>query len=78
MRKLLVLAIITFVNFTTYSQNSVEAKNILDEVAAKVEGYQNIEIEFHAFIRGEAKFDSLDALMAQMAKDCDEARDILA
>jgi hypothetical protein len=39
---------------------------------------QNIEIEFHAFIRGEAKFDSLDALMAQMAKDCDEARDILA
>jgi len=47
MKKLLVLAIITFVNFTTYSQNSVEAKNILDEVAAKVEGYQNIEIEFN-------------------------------
>jgi riboflavin kinase/FMN adenylyltransferase len=39
---------------------------------------QNIEIEFHAFIRGEAKFDSLDALMVQMAKDCDQARDILA
>jgi riboflavin kinase/FMN adenylyltransferase len=39
---------------------------------------QNIEIEFHAFIRGEAKFDSLDALTAQMAKDCDQARDILA
>lgn len=39
---------------------------------------QNIEIEFHAFIRGEAKFDSLDALMAQMAKDCDQARDFLA
>jgi riboflavin kinase/FMN adenylyltransferase len=38
---------------------------------------QNIEIEFHAFIRGEAKFDSLDALMAQMAQDCDQARDIL-
>jgi riboflavin kinase/FMN adenylyltransferase len=38
---------------------------------------QNIEIEFHAFIRGEAKFDSLDALMAQMAQDCDEARRIL-
>jgi outer membrane lipoprotein-sorting protein len=47
MRKLLVLAIITFVNFTTYSQNSAEAKKILDEVAAKVEGYQNIEIEFN-------------------------------
>jgi riboflavin kinase/FMN adenylyltransferase len=39
---------------------------------------QNIEIEFHAFIRGEAKFDNLDALMAQMAKDCDQARAILA
>jgi riboflavin kinase/FMN adenylyltransferase len=39
---------------------------------------QNIEIEFHAFIRGEAKFDNLDALMVQMAKDCDQARDILA
>ena len=38
---------------------------------------QNIEIEFHAFIRGEAKFDSLDALMAQMAQDCDQARRIL-
>jgi riboflavin kinase / FMN adenylyltransferase len=38
---------------------------------------QNIEVEFHAFIRGEAKFDSMDALVAQMAKDCDEARAIL-
>ncbi|WP_295489116.1 bifunctional riboflavin kinase/FAD synthetase [Sphingorhabdus sp. EL138] len=39
---------------------------------------KNIEIEFHAFIRGEAKFDSLDALIKQMAKDCDEARRILS
>lgn len=39
---------------------------------------QNIEIEFHAFLRGEAKFDSMDALMTQMTKDCDEARRILA
>lgn len=39
---------------------------------------KNIEIEFHAFIRGEAKFDSLDALMKQMAKDCDQARRILS
>ena len=38
---------------------------------------QCIEVEFHAFIRGEAKFDSMDALRAQMAKDCDEARQIL-
>jgi riboflavin kinase / FMN adenylyltransferase len=38
---------------------------------------QTIEVEFHAFLRGEAKFDSMDALMAQMAKDCDTARVIL-
>ena len=38
---------------------------------------QNIEVEFHAFIRPEAKFDSMDALMAQMQADCDQARVIL-
>ncbi len=38
---------------------------------------QNIEVEFHAFIRGEAKFDDLEALKAQMAQDCDMARGIL-
>jgi riboflavin kinase / FMN adenylyltransferase len=38
---------------------------------------QNIEVEFHAFIRPEAKFDDMDALMAQMQADCDEARRIL-
>jgi riboflavin kinase / FMN adenylyltransferase len=39
---------------------------------------QEIEVELHAFIRPEAKFDNLDALTAQMARDCGEARDILA
>jgi riboflavin kinase / FMN adenylyltransferase len=38
---------------------------------------QSIEVAFHAFLRGEAKFDSLDALMAQMAADCDAARALL-
>lgn len=38
---------------------------------------QTIEVEFHAFIRGEAKFDSMDALRAQMKVDCDAAREIL-
>lgn len=38
---------------------------------------QTIEVEFHAFIRPEAKFDSMDALMAQMHADCDQARAIL-
>lgn len=33
-----------------------------------------IEVAFHHFLRGEAKFDSLDALTAQMERDCEEAR----
>ncbi len=39
---------------------------------------QTVEVEFHAFIRPEAKFDSLDALTAQIAQDCDRARALLA
>jgi len=35
---------------------------------------QDIAVEFVSFLRAEAKFDSLDALIAQMARDCDEAR----
>jgi riboflavin kinase/FMN adenylyltransferase len=38
---------------------------------------QTIEVDFYAFIRGEAKYDCMDALMAQIAKDCDAAREIL-
>ena len=37
-----------------------------------------IAIELHAFLRPEAKFDSLDALTAQMDRDCTQARAILA
>src|SRR3546814_16692619 len=35
---------------------------------------QEIDVAFHAFIRPEAKFDDMDALMAQIAADCEEAR----
>ncbi|MFA7603118.1 MAG: bifunctional riboflavin kinase/FAD synthetase [Novosphingobium sp.] len=38
---------------------------------------QEIEVAFHAFLRPEAKFDSLDALTAQIARDCDAARERL-
>ncbi|RPF71327.1 bifunctional riboflavin kinase/FAD synthetase [Aurantiacibacter spongiae] len=34
---------------------------------------QELDIAFRAFIRPEAKFDSMDELRAQMAKDCEEA-----
>jgi len=38
---------------------------------------QEIEVAFHHFLRGEAKFDSLDALMEQMERDCEEAKRLL-
>ncbi len=38
---------------------------------------QHIEVEFHAFIRPEAKFESMHELKAQMLADCDQARAIL-
>ena len=39
---------------------------------------QEIEVAFHHFLRGEAKFGSLDELTAQMEKDCLKARHLLS
>ncbi len=39
---------------------------------------REVEVEFRHFLRGEAKFESLDALMEQIGKDCDKARELLA
>ncbi|WP_100260160.1 bifunctional riboflavin kinase/FAD synthetase [Qipengyuania seohaensis] len=39
---------------------------------------QEIEVAFHHFLRGEAKFDSIEALTSQMEKDCLEARHLLS
>ena len=39
---------------------------------------QEIEVAFHHFLRGEAKFDTLEALTEQMERDCAEARRLLA
>lgn len=38
---------------------------------------REIEVALHHFLRPEAKFDSLDALTAQMAEDCARARELL-
>ncbi|MGB3738898.1 MAG: bifunctional riboflavin kinase/FAD synthetase [Pontixanthobacter sp.] len=38
---------------------------------------QEIEVAFHHFLRGEAKFDGLDPLIAQMERDCAEAKRLL-
>ncbi len=39
---------------------------------------QEIEVAFHHFLRPEAKFESVDQLVAQMERDCDEARKLLS
>ena len=39
---------------------------------------QEVEVAFRHFIRPEAKFDSLDELLEQMERDCDEARKLLS
>jgi len=39
---------------------------------------QTVSVALHHFLRPEAKFDSFDALKAQMEVDCDKARELLA
>ncbi|MEP7222502.1 MAG: bifunctional riboflavin kinase/FAD synthetase [Novosphingobium sp.] len=39
---------------------------------------QEIDVTLEAFIRPEEKYDGLDALVAQIARDCDRARELLA
>lgn len=39
---------------------------------------QEIEVSFHHFIRGEAKFDSLEQLMEAIDRDCETAKELLA
>lgn len=47
MKKIALFFTITFLSITIFSQNSNEAKTLLDEVAQKVEAYENIYIEFN-------------------------------
>ena len=55
MKKLAIFFTITLLSISVFSQNSTEAKALLDEVATKVETYKNIYIEFNH------KFDNTDA-----------------
>jgi len=56
MKKLVLFLTVLFLSISTFSQNSNEAKSLLDEVAKKVETYENIYIEFnHKFDNSEAE-----------------------
>jgi riboflavin kinase/FMN adenylyltransferase len=39
---------------------------------------KRVEIEFCGYLRPEAKFESISALVEQMGRDCDEAREIIS
>lgn len=39
---------------------------------------EHVRVRFAAWIRGEAKFESVEALVEQIARDCDEARSLLS
>ena len=55
MKKILLLLTITLLSISGFSQNSNEAKTLLNEVAEKVETYKNIYIEFnHKFYNFDA------------------------
>jgi riboflavin kinase/FMN adenylyltransferase len=47
------------------------------DFAGDIYGRQ-VEVAFHGFIRGEEKFESVEALIARMEVDCDAARAILS
>lgn len=55
MKKIISIISLVFISLTAFSQSSNEAKALLDEVATKVEGYNNIFLEFNH------KLDNLDA-----------------
>jgi len=46
MKKIAIVLIIALISVSAFSQNSNEAKALLDEVATKVESYKNINLEF--------------------------------
>ncbi|MDP3312107.1 outer membrane lipoprotein carrier protein LolA [Lutibacter sp.] len=46
MRKLIVLVVLSIMSTSIYSQSAASAKALLDEVAEKVQTYNNISIEF--------------------------------
>ena len=55
MKKIDLLITIILLSISVFSQNDNDAKSLLDDVAKKVENYENIYIEFNH------KFDNNDA-----------------
>jgi len=57
----------------TFGQTEVKLEVHLFDFAGDLYG-REMRVEFHAFIRPEAKFDGVEALKAKIAEDCAEAK----
>lgn len=60
----------------TFGQNAPNLETFIFDFSGDLYG-EHLSIAFVDYLRPEAKFDSLEALVAQMDQDCAKARDIL-
>ena len=60
----------------TFDDGEIILETYLFDFSDDIYGME-IEIEFHGFLRDEEKFESADALIAQMDRDCEHARAVL-
>jgi len=70
-------AVASFGSRPTFDDGAPKLETFVFDFAGDLYG-RTLDIAFVAFLRGEAKFASLDALVAQMDADSARARDILA
>ena len=61
----------------TFDNGAVLLETFLFNFSGDLYG-RRMEIAFHAFLRGEAKFNDAEALVAQMDRDSEGARRVLA
>lgn len=61
----------------TFGENLPNLESHLFDFSGDLYGAE-LSVGFVDYLRGEEKFDSLDALIAQMGRDCEQARTILA
>ena len=60
-----------------FGENQANLETYLFDFSGDLYGH-HMSVALVDYLRPELKFDSLDALIAQMGKDCDQARAILA
>ena len=70
-------AVASFGRRPTFDNGAPKLEVFLFDFSGDLYG-KTMDVTFHGFIRDELKFDHVDALVARMAVDCEEARRLLA